>query len=89
MEGEGPDGSRAKTPVSVLDCDTITQAKGKIYRAIYTHQPYSQQPPLESISLLWTPAQADSGSMELCDFDERVGTHVTITPYTGTFSSFL
>lgn len=78
VQAEGPDGTRAKNPVTVLDCDTITQVKGKLYRAIYRHQPYSQQPSLETLSLLWTPQSRQAGqtqqigSMELCDYDERV-----------------
>jgi hypothetical protein len=77
VQAEGPDGTRAMNPVPVLDCDTITQVKGKLYRAIYRHQPFSQQPALETLSLLWTPKSGhgqsiQSGSMELCDYDERV-----------------
>ena len=76
VEAEGPDGSRAKSPVSVLDCDTISQVKGKLYRAIYRHQPYSQQPSLDALSVLWTPASGQGpGNMELCDFDDRVSAH--------------
>lgn len=73
VQAEGPDGTRSKNPVLLLDCDTITQVKGKLYRDIYRHQPYSQQPPLETLSLLWTPQSGQSGSMELCDHDERMG----------------
>lgn len=59
---EGPDGTRAPGKVSVLDCDTITQIKGKLYRAIYPHQPFSQQPLLDALSLLWTPASGQGES---------------------------
>jgi len=69
IRGEGPDG--AKATLTILDCDTITQVKSKIYRAIYKHSPYSQQPNLIEMSLLWYSGQG-SGNIELSDDDERL-----------------
>ena len=76
VKASGPDGTTPPRDgfVNLLDCDTISQAKGKLYRAIYPHQPYSQRPHLDTLNLLWTPANsANSGaSLELSDTDEQV-----------------
>ena len=40
-----------KTPVKLLDCDTVSQAKEKVLDAIYKATPISQRPALTSVDL--------------------------------------
>ena len=46
---ESDDGLR--TPVKLLDCDTVSQAKEKLLDAIYKATPISQRPALTSVDL--------------------------------------
>ena len=53
----------------------------QIYRGIYKHQPFSQQPNLDSLSLLWTPmnARVASSTLELYDIDDTVSGNIPVT----------
>jgi hypothetical protein len=43
--------SDVKIPVSVLDCDTITQVKQKCITAIYKNKPASEIPTVHELEL--------------------------------------
>jgi plexin A len=45
--------SDEKIPVSVLDCDTITQVKHKCITAIYKNKPASEVPTPHELELGW------------------------------------
>jgi hypothetical protein len=43
--------------VRVLDCDSITQVKGKILDAVYKNTPFSLRPTTEEVDLEWRCGQ--------------------------------
>ena len=40
VEAEGPDGVKSRNRISVLDCDTITQVKGKVSTGVFRNTLY-------------------------------------------------
>lgn len=51
IQGEGTE----VTPVKVLNCDTVSQAKEKIIEQVYRNLPFSQRPKSETMALEWRP----------------------------------
>ncbi|XP_047736216.1 plexin-B isoform X3 [Hyalella azteca] len=56
-----------KVQVKVLDCDTISQVKGKILDAVYRNSAQSIRPFVHDLDLEWRHGQA--GRVTLSDFD--------------------
>ncbi|KAF2368829.1 IPT domain [Trinorchestia longiramus] len=56
-----------KVQVKVLDCDTVTQVKGKILDAVYRNSAQSIRPSVHDLDLEWRHGRA--GRVTLSDFD--------------------